>query len=85
MVHPLLASSEFRGAALTALVAVFEGVCHELNLNPSPDRLTDIVAETVLHCVRDGKTEPGHILACARHALKLDNSSHTRSRPRSDA
>jgi hypothetical protein len=71
MVHPLLASSEFHGAALTALVAVFEGVCRELNLHPVQDPLTDIVAETVLHCVRDGKADQVHILNCARKALNI--------------
>ena len=71
MVHPLLASSEFHGAALTALGAVFEGVCRELNLHPVQDPLTDIVAETVLHCVRDGKADQVHILNCARKALNI--------------
>jgi hypothetical protein len=47
MVHPLLATSEFHGAALTALIAVFDDVCRELNLNTDDD--TAVVAEVVLN------------------------------------
>jgi hypothetical protein len=71
MLHPLLAQSEFRGPALTALHAAFESVCRELKLNPRRDRLTDIVAETVLECARAGTTDPKRILACAERALKI--------------
>jgi hypothetical protein len=71
MVHPLLAASEFRGPALDVLIAAFERVCRELQLAPRPDRLTDIVAETVLHCVRKGTTDPAQILECAREALQV--------------
>jgi len=73
MVHPLLAASEFRGPALEALVAAYDNVCRELQLAPRQDRLTEIVAETVLHCVRHGQTDPAHILDCAREALALRN------------
>jgi hypothetical protein len=86
MVHPLLAASEFRGPALTALNATFERVCDELKLNPRPDPFTDLVAEVVLQCMRDGKTDPTHILKCARQSLNLksgdrDRDPHAQSKP----
>jgi hypothetical protein len=71
MGHPLLDTSEFRGPARVALNAAYERVCRELNLSPHPDRLTDIVAETVLNCMRDGQTDMTHMVDCARRALHV--------------
>lgn len=71
MIHPLIKASEFSGSDLDALHAAFERVCRELQLAPRPDPLTDIVAETVLSCVREGKTDPAHVLECARAALEI--------------
>jgi hypothetical protein len=83
MVHPLLARSEFRGPALTAVSAVFKRLCHELQLDQRQDALTDIVAETVLQCVRDGQSDPAHILNCARRALHIQSRDHD-THPQSD-
>jgi hypothetical protein len=83
MVHPLLAASEFCGAALTALNAAFERVCRDLNLNARQDPLTDIVAETVLQCLREGKTDPADMLNCARHALHVRGGGRD-THPQSD-
>ena len=70
MGHPLLDASEYRGPARVALNAAYESVCRELNLSPHPDRLTDIVAETVLVCMREGRVDMAHVVDCARRALQ---------------
>jgi hypothetical protein len=71
MTHPLIEASEFSGTDRDALEAAFERVCRELQLTPRSDPLTDIVAETLLDCVREGKTDPVHVLECARAALDM--------------
>jgi len=71
MIHPLLEASEFSGSDLDALNAAFERVCRELQLATRSDPLTDIVAETLLDCVRQDKTNPAHVLECARAALDM--------------
>jgi hypothetical protein len=69
MGHPLLDASEFRGPERAALHAAYESVCRELKLSPRADRFTDIVAEMVLNCMRDGQTDLAHVTDCARRAL----------------
>jgi hypothetical protein len=71
MIHPLIEASEFSGSNLDALNAAFERVCRELQLATRPDPLTDIVAEILLNCVREGKTDPAHVLDCARVAHEM--------------
>ena len=53
------------------MTQVFDEVCTELGLANREDRLRDLIARRVLHCVSQGERERNRLLACARKALNL--------------
>jgi hypothetical protein len=57
MAHRLLYESGFDGAAIALMATTYERVCRELGLTAREDRLTEIVAKTVIDCMRNNRVE----------------------------
>ena len=78
MSYHLFETANVPPATLAIMVSVFDEVCEQLRLSPVQDRLRDIVAQSILDCVRKGRIDQDELRACA---LQLRNSPNKSSRP----
>jgi hypothetical protein len=69
MVYPRIQNSGLAPQEIAAATAAFDEICQLLRLSSTEDALRDIVADSVLGCVRNGITDPHEILPCVEREL----------------
>jgi hypothetical protein len=69
MVYPRIQNSGLAPPEIAAASAAFDEICRILLLSPTEDALRDIVADSVLSCVKNGITDPQQILPCVEREL----------------